>query len=201
MAAAYYAAEAAQTTAGSNLQLATVQATNQTAQTQIAATAATSINAANDTAAVTMNASQYGAAQTIGLAQTAASVSQSNNATTASIASSNAAASAAAAAAQASQAHDAAMLASTLIPTEQAATGGSGGLSAFGFNIVAAAPVTPNAGLAAGFTSAQLNQAYASQGATPAPVATQQTWSPGTPLTTVNPAATAAFWANVGQAA
>lgn len=52
LAAAYYAAEAAQATAGTQLQMATVQATNRTAQVQAQANAAQAIANAHDTAAV-----------------------------------------------------------------------------------------------------------------------------------------------------
>lgn len=63
LAAAYYAAEAAQTTAGTDLQLATVQANAATDQAQIQANGAVAIANAQTTAATNVAGSMYGAQQ------------------------------------------------------------------------------------------------------------------------------------------
>lgn len=72
MAAAYYGAEAAQLTAGTQLQLATVQAGAATAQTQLQADAAVKIQNSQDTTAAAIAATQFGSASTINGQNTAA---------------------------------------------------------------------------------------------------------------------------------
>lgn len=68
MAAAYYAAEAAQATAGTQLNIAQTQADAAVKIQQIQGDSAVSINAANATASTTIAGSQYDAAKVIGLA-------------------------------------------------------------------------------------------------------------------------------------
>ena len=65
MAAAYYAAEAAQAAAGAQIQSISLQTTAATAQTKIAADAATAINNANTGASVLINGQNTGSANTI----------------------------------------------------------------------------------------------------------------------------------------
>jgi hypothetical protein len=69
MAAAYYAAEAAQTQAGTALAITQSNNQAQTNQTLLQAYAATAINASNNTAAVAMNTTQYASATDIAKAQ------------------------------------------------------------------------------------------------------------------------------------
>ena len=75
LAAAYYNAEAAQTTAGTQLQMATVAYGAQTAQTQIQANAATAIAASQSGAATTINGQNASAATTINASNNSAAVS------------------------------------------------------------------------------------------------------------------------------
>lgn len=73
LASAYYAAEAAQATAGTNLNIVQDQTQAQTAQVAAQANAAVAINQANATAAQNISASQYGAVvQETGLTTAAA---------------------------------------------------------------------------------------------------------------------------------
>jgi hypothetical protein len=65
MAAAYYAAEAAQAAAGAEIQSISLQTTAKTAQTKISADAAVAINDANTGAATIINAQNTGSANTI----------------------------------------------------------------------------------------------------------------------------------------
>jgi predicted small secreted protein len=65
MAAAYYAAEAAQAAAGAQIQSISLQTTAATAQTKIAADAAVAINGANTGSAVLINQQNTGSANTI----------------------------------------------------------------------------------------------------------------------------------------
>lgn len=83
LAQAYYAAEAAQTVAGTQLQLGQTAAAAQTAQTQIQANAAQAINAANDAAAVATTQSNNQAATEITASQVqgATNIAANQNAT------------------------------------------------------------------------------------------------------------------------
>ena len=69
LAGAYYAAEAAQTTAATQLQMATVQATNDTAKAGLQAQAAQAIAATNANAAMNIAATQGTTATTLGYYQ------------------------------------------------------------------------------------------------------------------------------------
>lgn len=83
LAQAYYAAEAAQTVAGTQLQLGQTAAAAQTAQAQIQANAAQAINAANDAAAVATTQSNNTAATEITASQVqgATNIAANQNAT------------------------------------------------------------------------------------------------------------------------
>jgi hypothetical protein len=155
LAAAYYAAEAAQTTAGTQLQMETVADTNATAQVQIQANAATAINAANANASTLINGQNAGA--TVSLGEQDLLATQSNNATSLATVNSNNAF-----AFQTQQEHDQATNLASLIngilPAELAATGGVGAVSLTpGGAAVSSGWSNPNSLASQGFTQTQIN--------------------------------------------
>jgi hypothetical protein len=154
LAAAYYAAEAAQTTASTQLQMATVADTNATAQVGLQATAATAINAANANASTIINGQNAGA--TVSLGQQDLLATQSNNATSlATVNSNNAYADQEQSNAQ--QANILQTILSQIIAPQVAKTGSAAYAGPGG--VISAAPGSPgpNAFAAAGFTQSQIN--------------------------------------------
>lgn len=156
LAAAYYAAEAASATAGTQLQLATVQATNQTAQVASQANAAVAINQAQQTAATTI--AQYGA----GVAATNANDAMLTANTAASYAY------------QTAQTHDSAMnfndYINNILPMELQYGGGYAQTNFPGQGNVVFTPGAPSPAqqAAAGFSPAQIAQMFANATGTPA---------------------------------
>jgi hypothetical protein len=151
MAAAYYAAEAAQTTAGAQQQIATESFAAQTAQTGLQAGAAVAINQANATAATSIASSQYGAATTLGTVQSndALAAVQSNNAYSLATTQSN------------NQASTTIAALNTVIPQEIALTGGWANLKLPGMDALSvgtAATPSLDALMGLGYSRAQAQQ-------------------------------------------
>jgi len=159
LAASYYAAEAAQTTAATNLQMATVAYGAQTAQTQIQATAAQGIAATQAGAATTINGQNAGVATALGTDQLLATENSNDDAL-------QAANTQAYYNYQTGVAHDNAVnfgtWIGTVVPAEIAKTGGivvsDSGIPGYGTSVVNP-PATPAGLVASGYTPAQADYA------------------------------------------
>ena len=158
LAAAYYAAEAAQATAGTQLQLATVQATNQTAQVTAQANAAEAIAATQANMYTTLGGQSVTSNQTLYndellTAQTNANDAVQENQTNAYYNNLNTTANA-----------NATILSSafnTIVPQALSQSGYfSGNIPGFGSLQVANTTATPNQLAAVGYTPAQIAAIY-----------------------------------------